>query len=77
MIVEIETLTPEERDDVEDLPGRQPGCPDKTCGVCRDNARRGAALAKALRILDAQAARIAELEAERDAWRDRCDPVRF
>ena len=58
-----ETLTDQDRDDVEDLPLRQPGCPDKTCRVCRDNARRSAALAKLLRIHDAQAARIAELEA--------------
>jgi hypothetical protein len=64
MSIEIETLTEEERGDVMELPRRQPGCPDKTCGVCRDNARRSEALAKALRILDAQAARIAEVTAE-------------
>jgi hypothetical protein len=46
-------LTPEERADVEALPGRQPGCPDPTCSVCKANARRGAALAKLLRIHDA------------------------
>jgi hypothetical protein len=54
-----EALTAKEREDVEDLPGRQEGCPDPTCGVCRANAARGEALAKLLRIHDDQAAALA------------------
>lgn len=71
MTSDKETLTAEERDDVEDLPGRQPGCPDKTCSVCRANARRGDALTKLLRIHDAQAARIAELEDDNRELREK------
>ncbi len=35
------------------------------------------AVGRAIRIIAAQAARIAELEIERDAWRERCQPVWF
>ena len=41
-------LTPEQRDDVEEVPTRQPGCPDKECSVCRANKRRTEAVAHVL-----------------------------
>lgn len=61
-MAEIETLTSDER--------------DLLLGACRglDHAETGEVvdlgvlMEKALRILDAQATRIAELEAERDHW---------
>ncbi len=52
-------ITAEERAAIEELPGRQNGCSDKTCGVCRENTRRGAALAKLLREYDAMGAALA------------------
>lgn len=70
-----ETLTAGERGDVEDLPGRQSGCPDPTCSVCIDNKRREAALHKALRIIDAHESDRAELEAEVSYLRDVLDLV--
>lgn len=58
----IEKLTDEERGDIEDLPGRQSGCPDPTCGVCEENKRREAALSKLLRIYDDQTAALDRVE---------------
>ena len=59
-------ITKAERSDIEGLPSRQPGCPDKTCGVCRANARRGEALEKLLREYDAMNAALARARAVLD-----------
>lgn len=45
-------LTAEEIADIRSACARQPGCADKTCRVCVDNARRTAAAEKAISLAE-------------------------